>query len=380
VLHQATLSRQFFYSLRTQDSLICPNCKQAVAHTCSSTSAILQPPLSRYEHQPLSMLGNPSRLQIQGNLFGEHVAAQSSSAFFNASVSASHVQPPPPTSSNISPSSFFTSHSTNPYPTPVMLGNPATHFTGPTAQGDFFGEHVVARSAHTAFESFASHLQPLPPRSSDTSSVFTYHSTDPNPYHTTSLPFSTVSSPRPTSFYPTLYPPSPSIAINSQYNCSNHNSSLGKRDPHRTDLECKPERKRARQNLPEERANENQQSGLHLSQCLDTSSLCPPSFNKTTRCVSEVLPTTSEDGADVSKQGSEVDRSIRYNSEVERALDASFLRSIDVGQAVIHCLQFSQDGKYLAVACWGDKGMTNIYDVETGEKTWLVFHESFCFG
>jgi len=380
VLHQATLSRQFICSLRTQDSLICPNCKQAVAHICSS--AILQPPLSRYEHQPLSMLGNPSRLQIQGNLFGEHVAAQSSSAFFNASVSASHVQPPPPTSSNISPSSFFTSHSTNPYPTPVTLGNPAavqTHFTGPTAQGDLFGEHVAARSAHTGFESFASHLQPLPPRSSN---MFTYHSTDPNPYHTTSLPFSTVSSlSRPTSFYPTPYPPSPSIAINSQYNCSNHNSSLGKRDPHRTDLECKPERKRARQNLPEERANENQQRELHLSQYLDTSSLCLPSFNETTRSVSEVLPTTSEDGADISEQGSEADWSIRYNSEVERAIDVKLLRSMDVGQAdsEITCLQFSKDGKYLAVACWGDNEITNIYDVETGEKTWLVFHESFCF-
>jgi len=350
VLHQATLSRQFICSLRTQDSLVCPKCKQAVAHTCSSA------------------------------LFGEHVAAQSSSAAsFNAS--ASHVQPPPPTSSNISPSSFFTSHSTNPYPTPVTLGNPAlqTHFTGPTAQGDLFGEHVVAGSAYTAFESFASHLQPLSPRSPDISSAFTYHYTDPIPYHTTSLPSSTVSSPsRPTSFYPTPYPPSPSIVINSQYNCPNNNSSLGKRDPHRTDLECKPERKRARQNLPEEGANENQQSELHLSQCLDTSSLCLPSFNETTRSVSEVLPTTSEDSADISEQGSEADWSIRYNSEVERALDVSLLRLI--GQAGIDCLQFSKDGKYLAVACWGDKVMTNIYDVETGERTWLVFHESFCFG
>jgi len=370
VLHQATLSRQFICSLRTQDSLVCPKCKQAVAHTCSSTSAILQPPLSRYEHQPLSMLGDPSGLQIHGNPFGEHVAAQSSSAFFNAS--ASHVQPPPPTSSNISPSSFFTSHSTDPYPTPVTLGNPAalqTHFTGPTAQGDLFGEHVVALSAHTAFESFASHLQPLPPRSSNISSMYTYHSTDPNPYHTTSLPFSTVSSlSRPTSFYPTLYPPSPSIAINSQYNWSNNNSSLGKRNPHRTDLE--PERKRARQNLPEERANENQQSELHLSQYLDTSSLCLPSFNETTRSVSEVLPTTSEDGAEISEQGSEADWSIRYNSEVERALDVGLLRSMDVGQVEVDCLQFSKDGKYLAVACRGDNGMINIYDVETGEKTW----------
>jgi len=96
--------------------------------------------------------------------------------------------------------------------------------------------------------------------------------------------------------------------------------------------------------------------------------------------VSEVLPTTSEDGADISEQGSEAHWSVRYNSEVERAVDVSLLRSMDVGQAAIDCLQFSKDGKYLAVACWGDNGMTNIYDVETGEKTWLVFHESFCFG
>ena len=380
MLHQATLSRQFFYSLRTQDGLICPNWKQAVAHTCSSPN--------RYEHQPSSStLGNPSSLKIQGNPFGEHITAHSSAALFNSS--AFHVQSLPPSSSKIS--SLFTSNSTNPYPTPVTLGNPAalqTHFTGPTAQRDLFGGHVVARSAYTAFESFASHLQPLAPSNSDISSVFTCRSTDPNPYPTTSLPFSTVSSlSRATSSYPTFYPPSPSIAIN--YDCSNNNPLLGKRDRQRTGLECKPERKRARQNLPEKRLgrNENQQSELQLSQYLNTSSLRLPPFNETTRSgseammsssVPEFLPSTSEDSDDTSEPENE-EWSIRYNSEIERVLDVSLVCSLDVGPGGINCLQFSKDGEYLAVGFYPN-AMTNIYDVESGEKTWLVFHEFFWFG
>ena len=95
--------------------------------------------------------------------------------------------------------------------------------------------------------------------------------------------------------------------------------------------------------------------------------------------VSEVLPTTSGDSEDTSMQESEADLSIRYNSEVERALDVSLVRSLDVGRDEISCLQFSKDGKYLAVGVYKDV-MTNIYNVETGEKTWYDFHESLCFG
>ena len=227
---------------------------------------------------------------------------------------------------------------------------------------------------------------------SDSSSVFTCPPTDPNPYPITSFPFLTVSSlTRPTYPYPTLYPPSTSIAINSQYNCSNYNSLLGKRNLHGTDFECKPERKRARQNLPEERLgrNENQQSELHLSRYLGTSSLRLPSFDETTRSVSEammsssvpeILPITSEDSDDTSEEeseGCEADWSIRYNSEVERALDVSLVRLLDGGPGRISCLEFSKDGKYLAVGF--RDATTNIYDVETGEKIWLDFYEPLLF-
>ena len=40
----------------------------------------------------------------------------------------------------------------------------------------------------------------------------------------------------------------------------------------------------------------------------------------------------------------------------------------------ISCLKFSKDGKYLAVGFYLN-GTTNIYDVETGEKTWSVCDE-----
>ena len=42
-------------------------------------------------------------------------------------------------------------------------------------------------------------------------------------------------------------------------------------------------------------------------------------------------------------------------------------------------LKFSQDGKYLVVGFW-ETGMTNVYDVQTGKKTWLVFHVFFVLG
>jgi WD40 repeat protein len=43
------------------------------------------------------------------------------------------------------------------------------------------------------------------------------------------------------------------------------------------------------------------------------------------------------------------------------------------------CLKFSKDGKYLAVGFWNN-GTTNIYDVQTGEKTWLVCDEFIFLG
>jgi len=73
VLHQATLSRQFFHSLRTQHGIICPDCKQEVAHTCP-------PALSQYKYQASSTLCNPAGFQshfASPTAQGEHIVAQS---------------------------------------------------------------------------------------------------------------------------------------------------------------------------------------------------------------------------------------------------------------------------------------------------------------
>jgi len=98
VLHLAiTLSRN---SLRTQHGIICPDCKQEVAHACYlHSSSSLQPPLHGYEHQPASTLANPG-LQThftgptaQENVFGN---IRVTAAPFDTSTSP--VQPHIPTS------------------------------------------------------------------------------------------------------------------------------------------------------------------------------------------------------------------------------------------------------------------------------------------
>jgi len=86
-------------------------------------------------------------------------------------------------------------------------------------------------------------------------------------------------------------------------------------------------------------------------------------------CVPEAPATTSEDG-DISEQESEADWSVTYSSGVKRALDVRMVY-LDLGvEAGDLCMKFDKDGKHLAVGFWG--GATNIYDVQTGEKTWLV--------
>lgn len=61
--------------------------------------------------------------------------------------------------------------------------------------------------------------------------------------------------------------------------------------------------------------------------------------------------------------------SIEYGDQVARAITVK-IHSWDVDPGVFS-LKFSSDGKYLAVGS-GKNGATNIYDVHTGKKTWLV--------
>jgi hypothetical protein len=177
----------------------------------------------------------------------------------------------------------------------------------------------------------------------------------------------------PASSYPPSCPSGPSSAV---YGCS---SQLGKRDPHRAGLECEPEQKRARPNLLEESTNE--QIGFNPSQWFAAPNLAlqnsfplaatPPAPEAIMLpSVLESPSTISEDGDVTPGLESGADWSITYNTKVKREFDVSVVRPLEPGPP-ISCLRLSKDGKYLAVGFYGN-GTTNIYDVESGEKTWLV--------
>jgi hypothetical protein len=261
-----------------------------------------------------------------------------------------------PSSSNIS---VFTSNS---YP---------THFAGPTTQGNLFGEHPTVNSASASFESSMSYVGPLPQSDPNVSSAFTSYAT--NSYLPTLMTSTLPSGSTP------LRSSGPSIAMHSQYNSSNDTSGLGKRDLHPIDLNCEPERKKARQNSPD-RVSPSQQSESYLPPCVDPSNLLSPSFKDssfpsldTTASVPESPATTY--GHVIPEPESGADWSITYNSEVKRAFDVSLVCPLQVGHP-ISCMAFSKDGKRLAVGLDGDVTIT-IYDVETGEKMWLVARCSF---
>ena len=146
------------------------------------------------------------------------------------------------------------------------------------------------------------------------------------------------------------------MAIPSQYNSSNDNSLLGKRDLPRTDFESEPKRKRPRRNS---RAPITQQSA---------NSSIPPLFSVPNDTVSASGLKLS--GGDTTLEDIVANWSITYNNEVERAFDVRLVRSVDLGVRVSF-LKFSKDGKYVAVG-FHRNGSTDIYDVRTGKKTWLV--------
>jgi hypothetical protein len=346
-VRQATLIHHSSNSLRTQHGILCTDCNQEVAHTCSSpiTSS------SRYEHPPSSALTNltgfPNYLSGPTTLgtfpFGERVT--------NSASTTSQVQPLLPSSSNI-----FWSHPTGSYPPiSVMSGSPAgvqTDFADFTVQGNLFGQQVATCSVPDPFVSGMYHVQPPPPNSSDILSVFT-----PDP---PSVPNGTTSS------FPPFFP---SSAVHSQ----------AKRNLHSPDLECEPETKRTRH----VQESINQQSEPNDSQCLRLPLLEDLLVNTTSTSEAVMSPsiprspaTTSEDSVVVSKPKSRADWSVTYNTKVERELDVTMASLIEVES--LNCLQLSIDGKYLAVG-FENNGTTHIYDAGTGEKTWLVYYTCFSF-
>ena len=65
----------------------------------------------------------------------------------------------------------------------------------------------------------------------------------------------------------------------------------------------------------------------------------------------------------------QLDWSVDYNDDVKRALNLKLEHVWTHGAGVMRVV-FSPDGKYLAVGV--ANGMTYIYDVKTGVKTWSV--------
>ena len=65
----------------------------------------------------------------------------------------------------------------------------------------------------------------------------------------------------------------------------------------------------------------------------------------------------------------QLDWSVDYNDDVKRALNLK-LEHVWTHGAVVVGVVFSPDGKYLAVGVLN--GMTYIYDVKTGVKSWSV--------
>jgi hypothetical protein len=161
-VHLATVSRQS--SLRTEHGVICPDCKQEVAHTCYLSSPLsLQTPLRRHERQLASTLTNPVGLR--------------------------------------------------------------SLVTDPTAQGNLFSSHVT--STNSTSPSLTSHMRSLPPSNSDISSLFAFHSAN-HPYPLTSLPRLTISSSsKSVSSYP-LCPLGPTTSMHSLYNSPKDNFGWGR--------------------------------------------------------------------------------------------------------------------------------------------------------
>lgn len=77
-----------------------------------------------------------------------------------------------------------------------------------------------------------------------------------------------------------------------------------------------------------------------------------------------------------SEQESEAVWSTTYTTRVRREVDVDSVRSLQIGsEPSIRSLKFSDDGKTLAVG-YDDTGMTNVYDLQSGEKirfswTWV---------
>ena len=298
-MHQAILSRQFISSLKSQRGIICPDCKQEIAHVCPShpsiASSSLQQPTTRYELHASSTLSNPAGSLQQRPFQGNHVLAQAPSA----------TQGNPPYNA---PVSFNLTQS--PQNNPVVSSTSISHSAQPYAPISFSPLAVSSNSG--------------------TSSSF------PNP----------------------------------QWNLS---SCLGKRGI--TGLDCESDSKKARW------------SGFQSYQRCSTSSTYPPTGEASEtlplttisvrsglhpHLVSKPLPITPEDRPSIRKRDIAENWSITYNQKVQKVVDVRPVRAFHVKRDFyVSCTKFSKDGKYLAVG-FERNGITSVYDVQTGQKSWLV--------
>ena len=288
---QANLTRQFISSLKTQHGIICPDCKQEIAHVCFSIeSPSLQQPTALYEHHPSS------------------------------TSTSSHLSLPPHCASH---------------------GNQVTAQVLSVVPGNL--PYNAPRPAQ-------------PPRSNPViSSTSTSHSAQSYSISVPPLPFASKTGISSFSLSSTL---TSSKSVNTQ--CIPPSSCLGKRNV--TDLDCESEIKRARW-------SESSQS-CTTSVCPSPAKASEPLPLTTTSSRSTPAPITLEDRPSIEEMPE--NWCITYNENVPKAVDVRLACALHVEQNFrVRCLKFSKDGKYLAVGFDGN-GATSIYDVHTGQKSWLV--------
>ena len=413
VLHlAATLRNQATHPSRTRHGIICPDCKQEVAHTCYphsfAASSILQ---------PRTLLSGPTAQEIP---FAENVTVQSASFESSASL---------PISSDAS--SMRVIHS-NPYAHPSS-SDPAgfqKHLIGPTAEGQVFENWPVTACA---FGSSTSHV----PTSSIATSQFAIHdvcpptslrkrdldqtvlgceparkkvrenfldegSTDQHsefqipqtiatdsilhtdfltacsaPEAITSLPSSSNIS----TFYSTNSFTPTSFALGHPAGVQAHLADLTVqgnlfREQGTTFLAPTSFGSSiSHSRLPSTRNpfNSLPRSSVHFQ--------CEPSNDVsaiegiTSPSNSKFCAASTEESYIHAEPESGADWSIRHYSQGR--MDVNVIPPLHV-RSPISCLKFSKDGKYLAVGFYCN-GTTNIYDVETGKKTWSVC-DQFLFG
>ena len=251
------MSRQFVSLLKTQHGIICPDCKQEIAHVCRSHPSI-----------------------ASSSLQDNHTIAQAPSATHGHTVSVRSTQPLPTTSFS-HPAQSHAQISVAPLAVSSMTG---TSSSFPNPQRNFSSSCLGnGNLTELDFESASKKAQGSGFQSSQSSAAISEY---PQSLEASSLPLPAISAPR---------TPLPSV----------------------------------------------------------------------------VLPITFEDCPSIGKQEIPENWSITYN-QVQKVVDVRLIQKLHVeNDSCLFCTKLSKDGKYLALG-FHTNGVTIIYDIQTGKKSWLV--------